>query len=128
MQLLIPPLSGRGLLKEKFDLTGTSERQRDMAKAFSDEKYLKTLPLQLDKRFELTEKTLFIGFAETATALGQAVFVCFSGNCTYIHTTRNDISGNYKKFNFVEEHSHAPEQYLYIKDNDFFRNIPGCPD
>ncbi len=42
-------------------------------------------------RIKLKEKTLFIGFAETATALGNSVYELFDGEIGYIHTTREYI-------------------------------------
>lgn len=43
---------------------------------------------RMDGYVKLDETTLFIGFAETATALGHAVFNTFQSNAIYIHTTR----------------------------------------
>ena len=70
----------------------------------------------------LPEKTLFIGFAEMATALGHAMFSCFAGNAQYIHTTREKISGIDQVLNFTEEHSHAMEHYCYAIDAALFDN------
>ena len=53
---------------------------------------------------------LVIGFAETATAIGAMVAASISNDCIYIHTTREFIS---PCIDFLEEHSHAPEQRLY---------------
>lgn len=55
------------------------------------------------------ENRLVIGFAETATAIGAEVCACFSAECNYIHTTREDIQDFIP---FSEEHSHAVEQKL----------------
>ena len=70
----------------------------------------------------LPEKTLFIGFAETATALGHGMFSCFAENAQYIHTTRENILGIDNILNFVEEHSHATEHYCYAIDPALFDN------
>jgi len=70
----------------------------------------------------LPEKTLFIGFAETATALGHGVFSCFAENATYIHTTRENIIGITDILNFTEEHSHAMEHYCYAIEPGLFAN------
>lgn len=70
----------------------------------------------------LREKTLFIGFAETATALGHAMFSCFAENARYIHTTRENIVGIDNVLNFAEEHSHATEHYCYAIDPALFDN------
>lgn len=59
------------------------------------------------------EPTLFIGFAEAATALGQGVFEQYnSKNSFYIHSSRFQTS---KKIllSFQEEHSHAPSHIFY---------------
>lgn len=58
-------------------------------------------------------RTLVIGFAETATAIGAAVAAVIGGECIYIQTTREMIPSCYKIADFKEEHSHASEQLLY---------------
>lgn len=65
----------------------------------------------------LPEKTLFIGFAETATALGQSVFGLFE-NAGYLHTTREDIPCLKSELEFREEHSHAINHRCYLNNND----------
>lgn len=57
------------------------------------------------------EAGLVIGFAETATAIGAAAALRINPGCIYIHTTREDIGGDFIEFR--EEHSHAVEQKLY---------------
>lgn len=59
------------------------------------------------------EKTIVIGFAETATAIGALVSSCIGGN--YIHTTR-EFREKYNILSFQEEHSHAKEQRLYCDE------------
>lgn len=61
----------------------------------------------------IPEKTLVIGFAETATALG--IHYAVKNNTYFIQTTRENIPSEYHKFYFSEEHSHATEQYI-VKD------------
>lgn len=68
---------------------------------------------------KLENKTLFIGFAETATGLAQAVFQNFS-NASYIHTTREKITSISSALLFNEEHSHAVEHCLFPCNSDFF--------
>lgn len=63
----------------------------------------------------LPQKTLFIGFAETATALGHAVFSLFDNAC-YIHTTREQIPAMHSELNFEETHSHAVSHRCYPLD------------
>ena len=59
------------------------------------------------------EKLVVIGFAETATAIGQYI-ACSLENCIYyMQTTREKISGVIPLLEFREEHSHATEQLLY---------------
>lgn len=64
----------------------------------------------------------FIGFAETATALGHAVFSTFSNNAKYIHTTREQIDRLTSIINFEEEHSHATSHRVYALDSEFFQD------
>lgn len=66
----------------------------------------------------LKEKTLFIGFAETATGIAQSVFSNFS-NASYIHTTREKIDTLEPSFAFREEHSHAVNHTIYSLDPEF---------
>ena len=60
-------------------------------------------------REKYPEAGLVIGFAETATAIGAAA--AFRLGCSYIHTTREDITADAMLY-FSEEHSHATEQKL----------------
>lgn len=76
----------------------------------------------LSKPIKLKNKTLFIGFAETATGLAQAVFQNFS-NASYIHTTREKITSIKPALLFNEEHSHAVEHSLFPYKHDFFNDF-----
>ncbi|MHB8126806.1 MAG: phosphoribosyltransferase family protein [Desulfitobacteriaceae bacterium] len=73
------------------------------------------------KPFVLPKHTLFIGFAETATALGHSMFSFFR-NADYIHTTREWIPEWESQLNFDEEHSHAVEHRCYPLDREMFEN------
>jgi len=64
----------------------------------------------------LPNKTAFIGFAETATGLGHAVFHHFQ-NAHYIHTTREEILHMEPSFYFEEEHSHATSHSVYAPEH-----------
>ncbi|WP_049962702.1 phosphoribosyltransferase domain-containing protein [Ruminococcus sp. HUN007] len=75
-----------------------------------------TLAGEIKKSIE-TEKILFIGFAETATAIGAMTAARFI-NSYYIHTTREKDETRTPVAVFSEEHSHATEQYLYCDDWD----------
>lgn len=61
------------------------------------------------------EKVLFVGFAETATAIGSQVAIKMNGQ--YIQTTR-EIIDNVDYLFFSEAHSHATEQKLVKNDID----------
>jgi adenine/guanine phosphoribosyltransferase-like PRPP-binding protein len=62
------------------------------------------------------ERALVIGFAETATAVGAAVAACIEGS-VYVHTTREVLSSERLITEFLEEHSHAKNQALYLFDD-----------
>lgn len=68
------------------------------------------------------EKVLVIGFAETATALGNAIASKLSNCVYYTQTTRESID-LVSLVAFEEKHSHAVEQAIYsehdISDIDF---------
>ena len=68
----------------------------------------------------LPEESLFIGFAETATGLGHAVFSLFD-KANYLHTTREQISLLASVLNFDEEHSHAVNHRCYPLDSELIK-------
>ncbi|GFZ77414.1 hypothetical protein GCM10008018_23690 [Paenibacillus marchantiophytorum] len=72
----------------------------------------------MSHRLSLPQSVAFIGFAETATAIGHAVFQTFGHNGSYIHTTREVIDGLPSIISFSEEHSHAVAHYCYALDAD----------
>ena len=72
---------------------------------------MKTLGEKLALKY--SDAKLVIGFAETATAIGAIVAASLGKDCIYIHTTREKFSSEYNFVDFLEEHSHAPEQRLY---------------
>lgn len=92
------------LVEEVMTALKTQENLRDV--------YARVL--QAPIRF--TEPTLVIGFAETATALGHAFFSACE-NVTYIHTTREQLTGKQPVIRFEEEHSHATSHRLYTADD-----------
>ena len=68
----------------------------------------------------LEEPVLFFGMAETATALGQAVFHAWieAGNeGLYVDTTRRKTGGKIA-FAFREDHSHAVEHFVHLPSTD----------
>ncbi|MGK0467838.1 phosphoribosyltransferase family protein [Clostridium sp.] len=83
---------------------------------------IETLHNNAKEPIKLANKTLFIGFAETATGLAQAVFQNFS-NASYIHTTREKITSINPALFFNEEHSHAVEHSLFPFNSDFFNEF-----
>lgn len=94
-------------------------------------KHLPTKPSVMKKTYQQlasllpksSEPTLFIGFAETAIALGQGVFEEANlANSFYIHSTRFQTS---KKvfFSFFEEHCHAPSHIFYEPENPKLREM-----
>ena len=72
------------------------------------------LAKQIEGKYK-NERLLFIGFAETATAIGAQVAI--SAGMPYMQTTREIIPGADYIF-FSEEHSHATEQKLVKNDLD----------
>ncbi len=76
-------------------------------------------------RCSLDEPVVFIGFAETATALGHGVFDCFS-DATYIHSTRERLVDQEVTLYFEEEHSHATDQRCYAPEQYLNNDKPIC--
>lgn len=114
------------------ELIGLAQRENNQKRNYLLVNYLqaKHVPVSPSKAlclFEQLEKELeqychkktvtFIGFAETATAIGAAVASAYGGNSYYIQTTREDIDRQFLTVGFLEEHSHATEQMLYCKDS-----------
>ena len=71
---------------------------------------------------DVKNNALFIGFAETATGLGNGVYdewvlKANATNSVFLHTTRYKVSGPVL-FNFEEEHSHATGHILYRPAHD----------
>lgn len=73
----------------------------------------------------LPKKTLFIGFAETATGIASSVFSLFGENAFFICTTRENSTNFRDKIEFLEEHSHAADQICRIskEELDVFEDI-----
>ncbi|MGG4218193.1 phosphoribosyltransferase family protein [Paenibacillus jamilae] len=76
----------------------------------------------MDERlvFAFPEPIKFVGFAETATALGHSMYRLFDDGATYIHTTREDIPGLRPIIRFEEEHSHAVDHRCYALHEEAF--------
>lgn len=83
----------------------------------------KMLAYRFDFSSLLDKNVLVIGFCETATGIGHSFFDHINlENAFYIHTTRENIK-NQKKIEFLEEHSHATEHYLYLESLESFDDI-----
>lgn len=94
--LLVNPLQGKHLpVKPSAALEMMNSLGKMVAKKFS-------------------KARLVIGFAETATAIGAVVAKNISDDCFYLQTTREEFNGTF--IEFLEEHSHAPEQKLFAKN------------
>lgn len=85
---------------------------------YAKEAYRKLMDERL--AFAFTEPIKFVGFAETATALGHSMYRLFDDGASYIHTTREDIPGLRPIIRFEEEHSHAVDHRCYALDEDAF--------
>ncbi|MFJ7826005.1 phosphoribosyltransferase domain-containing protein [Psychrobacillus sp. NPDC096623] len=96
-------LEGHPLVKELVEMINSEKPNRKLS--MDSLKFKATLP----------NKTVFIGFAETATGLGHAVFQHFE-NAHYIHTTREEILHMDPSFYFEEEHSHATSHRVYAPE------------
>lgn len=122
---LIPLLGGGALAARYASMMyddRSLERHCDFSQAFINSSAMKTVWEYIKQNpLTLQENTLFIGFAETATALGHGVFSCFA-NAKYIHTTRENILDIENVLNFAEEHSHAVEHYCYGTKAEWFDN------
>lgn len=123
VQPQIPKLTGLLLANEFLKTTkGQSEFNSELlVKALLDNDYLKTaIENSNNKYVSLDKETLFLGFAETATGLGHAMYDAFSENAHYIHTTREMITDLNSSFNFEEEHSHATSHLCFALDPNYF--------
>lgn len=70
----------------------------------------------MDLKLVLPVPVSFIGFAETATALGHSMYQVFDRGAQYVHTTRHDMAGLSSVITFEEEHSHATAHRCYAQD------------
>ncbi|QGU93920.1 hypothetical protein GOM49_01155 [Clostridium bovifaecis] len=95
-----------------------------IVRALKDDKYIdEALEYANNNLITLHKPTLFIGFAETATALGNSVFAQFvGGNILYIHTTRDELMECTSTFDFEEEHSHATSHFCYPLREDILND------
>jgi len=116
----IPLLTGT-LLAMMYDQHFSSQTVNtvpSVVKALKEGTDIKELLNSVEGSIELAQETLFIGFAETATALGHAVFNAFQANAMYIHTTREVLPDIEPFVTFEEEHSHATSHRIYTEEPD----------
>lgn len=112
LSLLVGKLLANEYVEKTFNIKPDSTN--DIVSVFSEEKDINEVyEYAMNDLLNLPVKTLFIGFAETATALGNSVFSSFKNNAYYIHTTREDIIDYKNPIRFEEEHSHAMSHRLY---------------
>lgn len=63
------------------------------------------------------DKVLVIALAETATAIGTLVADYLRQSVYVLHTTRRKDTPGKLILTFKEEHSHAPEHFLFVPEN-----------
>ncbi|PWV94395.1 RNA binding Pelota-like protein [Paenibacillus cellulosilyticus] len=73
-------------------------------------------------RLQVSVPLKLLGFAETATALGHAMFDAFESAATYLHTTRELLADRESVLQFDEEHSHAVAHRCYAERSDYWAN------
>ncbi len=76
---------------------------------------------------DLPGPVVFIGMAETATALGHGVYEEYvnktgRSDTVFVHTTRYELARK-KALVFAEEHSHAVDHNLYLPSEDSSREL-----
>ncbi len=104
--------------------TGKSLQQERLIQLFQEKELEeKACDAAFEVTYPLSEKTLFIGFAETATGLGHSMFRGFDEKATFIHTTREQVVSQTPSFCFEEEHSHATAHRCYTENPDFFKAL-----
>lgn len=120
----IPKLSGH-LLSNLFvqqEEGGYFSDIHTLVEAVKTESVTENVKEELNRTHTLHEKVLFLGFAETATGIGHAVFSAFQ-NAHYVHTTREEFTDKESVFNFQEEHSHATDHLCYLLDKSVIEDV-----
>lgn len=120
----IPKLAGHllaNLLTDKYE-TGYFSDVSLLVNAVKQEYVSTAVKNELTKTVPLSKKTLFLGFAETATGIGHAVFSAFD-NAYYVHTTREEFSDKKSVFAFMEEHSHATDHLCYLLEPSIMHEV-----
>lgn len=110
-----------GMLYQEHTMRQQSHFSNDVVRAFYEQNSAKDIYDKVKSNpLIISEPTLFIGFAETATALGHSMFDIFAGPTKFLHTTRDRIVGLEPSLSFEEEHSHATAHNCYALDSNFF--------
>lgn len=105
------------LLQQALQGTHTDEKvQQAIEGLVCPEKAETAYHAIMSERLPLKQPIAFIGFAETATAIGHAVYEAFRQGSHYLHTTREVIEESPTILQFEEEHSHATAHYGYSDD------------
>lgn len=111
-----------GLLYQQFKGETLPVQIEQLLHAFEAPEEAHTIyDLMKRNKMSVNEKTLFIGFAETATALGHSMFDMFDGDVSFLHTTRESIDYISSCIDFEEEHSHATAHRCYASDPSIFQ-------
>lgn len=79
-----------------------------------------SLGVKLAQDGRAQKPTVVIAFAETATAIGAVVSGYFH-DCFFVTTTREALPDWATALTFQEQHSHARQHYLCVRDEDAFR-------
>lgn len=98
--------------RRKFLLVNPLQGKHLPTKPSAALEMMNALGVKVAEKF--SEARFVIGFAETATAIGAVVAKNLSDECFYLQTTRENFSGTF--IEFLEEHSHAPEQKLFAEN------------
>jgi uracil phosphoribosyltransferase len=122
----IPSIGGR-LLASLLSNQEEKEQMNDLSygiRAIGDYRQINAaMDYYNSNKLNINEKTLFIGFAETATGLGNGIFEAFNSNVYYVHTTRDNLIDMQSIFSFEEVHSHDVDHMCYLEEdsslNDF---------
>lgn len=122
----IPMLTGRLLAMrymEKIQGVSQPSIQETVNLMLSDHPSLSLTEInKMIGQITLDKPVTIIGFAETATALGHAVFSSFANNARYVHTTREQVCEYKPLISFEEEHSHATSHRVYATEPAFFED------
>jgi len=96
-----------------------SEWKRQIFRGITDADHAQqAYQVLLDAGMILPEKVRFVGFAETATALGHSMYEMFKEQATYIHSTREYFPDVKPNIRFEEEHSHATAHRCYALETE----------